>query len=76
MARIASLVGKSVTGDLVSLGMATGEGINDLLAMYKSLRGGTGLLKRGKSDIQLTEVRLLANNTAGGELKGPLKFNV
>lgn len=75
MSRFASLVGKTVTGDLIPLGVADGNGITALIDKYVAIRtDGTGVVSRGKQEVKLSEMRLLASGTAGGELKGRVCF--
>jgi hypothetical protein len=76
MARIATLLGKDVkSGSWSSLGIAEGgEDLNKLVDLYKELRTTKGVIKRGKSEVHLSDVRLLASATGGGELKAKLKF--
>jgi len=76
MARIATLLGKDVkSGSWSSLGVAEGgEALNDLVKLYKTIRTAKGIMKKGKSEVKLSDVRLLASATAGGEMKAKLKF--
>ena len=76
MARIATLLGKDVKSSSWStLGIAEGgEELNALIEQYKAIRTARGIIKKGKSEVKLSDVRLLASATAGGELKSKLRF--
>ena len=81
MARLVCLVGKTDTGKFIDpvtgkeLRCVTeGVGLDVLLKVRDSLRTSGGVLGTGKGEIKLTDIRLLANHTAGGELKTPLRF--
>ena len=76
MARIVTLLGKQVaSGSWSSLGIADGgEPTTKLVELYKALRTNNGVIKKGKSEVQYSDVRLLATATSGGELKAKLKF--
>jgi hypothetical protein len=73
--RIASLVGRLQTGDLVNLGIADASTIDGLVAKYRVITEAGGKAKQGKQDIKLSEMWLLATNTGGGELKARRRFN-
>jgi len=76
MARIVTLLGKEVkSGNWSSFGIADGgEATNKLVGLYKSLRTNGGVIKKGKTEVKLSEIRLLANNTSGGELKAKITY--
>ncbi len=75
MSRIASLVGITDSGDLVSVGIGnTPETITKLVEQRQNIREAAGLFRRGSRELRLTELHLIATATAGGELKGRLKF--
>ena len=75
MARIATLLGKDVaSGDWSSLGAADGLGISDLVELRDEISKKGGVLKKGKTELRFSELRLLASGTAGGELKARRKF--
>lgn len=75
MARIATLLGKDVkSSNWSSLGVADGNGISELLELRDTLSKAGGLLKKGKTELQFSELRILATGTAGGELKARRKF--
>lgn len=75
MARIATLLGKDVkSGSWSSLGVAEGNGIEKLVALRNSITDAGGTLKKGKSEVRLSEIRILASGTPGGEFKGRRKF--
>ena len=72
--RIASLIGVDDSGDLVSVGMGRNDTMTRLLEVRKEIQAANGLWKKGSREVKLTELFLLANSTAGGELKARLKF--
>lgn len=72
--RIASLVGKMATGDLISIGLAEGNTIDELLAKYREIVESNGKLVQGKRELHLSEMHLLASATAGGEMKARRRF--
>lgn len=72
--RIASLVGKTVSGDFINLGIADAIGIDALVGKYNGIVAAGGKLGSGKKDVALVEMYLLANNTSGGELKARRRF--
>jgi len=75
MARIATLLGKDVkSSNWSSLGVADGNGISELVELRDKLSKANGLLKKGKTELRYSELRLLATGTAGGELKARRKF--
>jgi hypothetical protein len=76
MARIVTLLGKQVKSDSwSSLGIAdNGEGTNELVQLHKLLRGNGGVLKKGKTELKFSDIRLLATGTAGGELKAKITY--
>ena len=72
MARIATIIAKELeSGNWSSLGVADGADLHKLVDAYKGL---TGIIKRGKGEVKLSEARLLCNSTAGGELKAKRTF--
>ena len=76
MARIVTLLGKQVKSDSwSSLGIAEG-GVETtkLVELYRALRTSKGVTKKGKSEVQSSDIRLLATATSGGELKSKLRF--
>lgn len=74
--RMASLIGRTTEGKLISLGVAEDNDIDRLCAMRSRIISDGGLLNKGKDkeEVHLTEIRLLSNATAGGELKGAHRF--
>ena len=75
MARIVDLIVKDDHGNWSSLGISeSGEGVNSLIRKYNELIASAGIIKRGKQEVKLSEMRLLANKTSGGELKAMRKF--
>lgn len=69
--RIATLIGRTVSGDLISLGIAEGNAIDSLL------RKRVEIIERGgivNDDVRLSEIRILATATPGGELRGRARF--
>lgn len=66
MARIATIIGRDVSGNLLSLGVADGAELQPLVEKYKTMGG---ILKQGKNEVRLSEIRLLCSGVAGGELK-------
>jgi hypothetical protein len=73
--RIASLIGKTISGDLIQLGAAEGGQLDALVGKYNAITAGRGKVKDGKRDLLIAELHLLATATAGGELKARRKFN-
>jgi hypothetical protein len=81
MGRIACLIVKDDAGDFrdpitgAKL-RCCGDGaeIETLVKEYRRLRDSGGVMKHGKTEVRIAEVRLLANATAGGELKGVARF--
>lgn len=55
--------------------VADGAGIQPLVEKFNELRL-SGMINRGKTELRLSEVRLLATNTAGGEFKAGRRFNL
>lgn len=81
MSRIACLIGKTDAGDWIDPVSGTrltcvsdGEGINALLDKRLLIDAAKGRIGKGKTEIRLTDLVLLANNTAGGELKSRKRF--
>lgn len=76
--RIVDLIGRLEDGSLRSIACAEGEAINDVLKLRDKIIKANGMLvtgsRRGKEEIKLTELRVLANNVNGGELKTARKF--
>lgn len=76
--RIATLIGKSLSGDLIGLGIAEGAKLDELVGRYNAIVASKGRVpatdKRAK-DLLLSELHLLANATSGGELKARRRFN-
>lgn len=72
MSRIATIIAKELeSGSWTNLGVADGADLQKLVEAYKGL---TGIIKRGKGEVKLSEARLLSSNTAGGELKAKRIF--
>jgi len=80
MARTGILVGFTQSGDCVDaytgkkLDCAVHGDVSPLLARYKELAESGGVIAKGKTGLQLKELRLIANHTTGGELKAPRRF--
>jgi len=76
MARIATLLGRDAkSSNLSCLGIAEGGAdLIDLVEKYKAIRSAGGIFKKGKTEVKLSEIRLLATATAGGELKAKQLF--
>lgn len=80
--RFACLIAKTDSGEFIDPTsgkkiecVAAGNDIGNLMTKYNALRElPHGLLSIGKKEIRLSEVRLLSNNTAGGELKARLAW--
>jgi hypothetical protein len=80
MARLACLIVRTTDGAFVDAGtgrtlgcVAEGASVANLVEVYKSLRT-TRLVRRGKDEVGIAEIRLLSNHTDGGELKAAVKF--
>jgi len=80
MGRLACLIVRSATGEFLDgvsgkplACVADGDGVTGLVEAYKTLRANR-VIRRGKDEVGLSEIRMLANHTAGGELKAPCKF--
>lgn len=80
MGRLACLIVRSATGEFLDgvtgrvLGcVAEGPEVTKLTEAYVALRAGR-VIRRGKEDVGIAEIRMLANHTAGGELKAACKF--
>ena len=73
MKRIVSLVGETVAGELLHLGVAHGNAIADLIEVYVKIRDAAGILKDGKKEVQLSELRCMATDC--GEFKTPCRFH-
>ncbi len=80
MGRLACLIVKSATGEFLDgvsgrplACVAEGDGVTKLIEAYVGLRANR-TVRRGKDDVGLSEIRMLANHTAGGELKAACKF--
>ena len=74
MARMACIVVKTTAGDVLPLAAAEAPGIDRLVNQYRDIIRDGGILRRGKTEIKLSEIRVLSNHTAGGELKSPKRF--
>jgi hypothetical protein len=80
MGRLACLIVRSNTGEFLDgvtgrpiACVAEGNDVQRLVDTYVALRANK-TVRRGKDDIGLSEIRVLANHTAGGELKAPCRF--
>lgn len=81
MSRVVVLLGKDESGDFVDpisgaklKCVAEGEpGVGELLEARLALREAGLVVRKGKSEVKLSQVRTLSNNTSGGELKPVLK---
>ena len=63
-----------ITGERLS-NVADGNNVDKLIDAYKAIRAsGDGIIRKGKTEVKLSEVLCLANNTSGGELKAKLRF--
>lgn len=80
--RTVCLVGKDstgsffnpITGDKLNC-VVDGNNIQKVLDVYNAIRAnGDGIIRKGKTEVKLSEVLCLANNTSGGELKAKLRF--
>lgn len=74
MARIVDLVVKDSHGNWSSLGIAENEKVDELVKKYHEITEAQGVLKKGKQEVKLSEMRLLATKTGGGELKAVRRF--
>jgi hypothetical protein len=74
MARITALVIKDKLGNWSALGVGENEVVDQLVKQYNEITALGGVIKKGKGEIKLSEMRLLANNTGGGELKAGRRF--
>lgn len=74
MSRIAVLIGRVENQALTCLGLAEGNEIEKIVALRNKVIEAGGLHKVGKDEVRLTELRLLANATGGGELKGAFRW--
>ena len=72
--RLATLVGRTESGKWECIDVAEGDSLSALLKHREAIREACGIVKRGKGEIKLTELRVLSNNTAGGELKAACRF--
>ena len=69
MARVAALVVR-VGDKWQCLGVQSGNEVGKLVDQYKELMLSKMLPSKGKGDlVHVDEIRVLANNTEGGELK-------
>lgn len=80
MGRLACLAVRSASGEFLDpttgkvLGcIAEGADVQRLVEVYQALRNSR-VVRRGKEEIGISEIRMLANHTAGGELKSPVKI--
>jgi len=69
MARLVALIGKDESGKVVMVDAAEGRDVSKLLEKRLALRAAGLVIKKGKSEVKLSELRTLSNNTSGGELK-------
>ena len=74
MARIVTLMGKTMSGDLLPIAWGAGASINGLMIKRDEIRQLEGLVKIKKDEVQLSELITMATDTAGGEFKGRLRF--
>lgn len=74
MSRMAVLVGRTAAGKLVVAGVAEGAELQTLKALRETIRDNGGIMKQGKLETKLTEMRMLSNHTSGGELYGALRW--
>ena len=80
--RIAMLVGETSGGSFVcpltgaKLPNVADDGIDSLVKRFIELRGGDGIIKTKKDEVQLKSLHLIASGTAGGCLKAPHRFRV
>ena len=77
--KIASMVGVTGSGDMQSLGLAHGNGVSGLIDQYRAIVAADGVVQKaakGKKEVKVSELYLLSNNTAGGELKARKRFVV
>jgi len=73
MARLVVLVGKDESGKWSAIDVAEGRSVEKLLEKRLALRAAGLVIKKGKSEVKLTELRTIGNNTSGGELKPVIK---
>lgn len=56
-----------------------GTDINQIVDMYNTIRDAKGVIQvgrgKGTQEVKLDEVRILANHTAGGEIKPTLRYH-
>lgn len=79
MGRLACLAVRSASGEFLDpttgrvLGcIAEGADVQKLVEVYQALRNSQ-VVRRGNSEVRISEIRMLANHTAGGEMKAPVK---
>lgn len=71
MSRLASIIGLTNSGKWEAI--AAGDA-HEMELIREAIRKNNGVIRKGAKEIELSELRILANHTAGGELKGRLKF--
>lgn len=74
MARVTALVIKDSNGNWSALGVGENDAVDGLVKQYQDIVAANGIIKKGKAEVRLSEMRLLANNTGGGELKAGRRF--
>ena len=75
MSRIAVMIGRRADGRLVVLGEpAEGNELKALKELRSQILNAGGILTRGKSEVKLKEMRVLSNQTSGGELFGACRW--
>jgi hypothetical protein len=80
MSRIVMYLGKDTSGNYYDpltgnrLACVTDSNVQGLVDEFKVMRASQGILRTKKAEIELKSIHLLANHTAGGELKAPFKF--
>jgi hypothetical protein len=72
--RLATLIGRTEANVLECLGIGEGNDITKLVELRDKIVAAGGLIKSGKEEVHLSELRLLSNATSGGELKGAMRF--
>ena len=80
MGRIACLIVLSATGEFLDgvsgrplSCVAEGDGVTKRIEAYVGLRANR-TVRRGKDEVGISEIRMLANHTTTGEFKAPCKF--
>jgi hypothetical protein len=81
--RTVSLVIKTASGGFIDpttgtpLGcVADGNDIARVVDLYRAIVASEGKITIGRKEIKASEIRLLANHTAGGELKAKKSFRI